>query len=60
MSMSKDGILGLSPLGLFKLVFGFQPGQKLSDFATECSSLREDAAFVKETRDYALTTCASE
>jgi hypothetical protein len=57
--MSKDGILGLSPLGLFKLVFGFQPGQKLSDFATECKTLRDDSAFVGEVREYALANCVT-
>jgi hypothetical protein len=52
--MTKANIQTAAPLSLFRHVFGFQPGQTLSEFAKECSSLRDDEKFVAEVREYAL------
>ena len=52
--MTKQTIKEASPLSLFRLVFGFQPGQTLSQFASECSSLRDDVEFVEDCRKFAI------
>jgi hypothetical protein len=57
--MSKDQIKTMGAMPLFKLVFGQKPGQTLSEFASECSKVRNDEAFVAETREYALANCAT-
>lgn len=58
--MTKEAITSASPLSLFRIVFGLKPGQTLSEFSKECAPLREDAKFVAECREYALTNCATE
>lgn len=50
----KTQIETASPLSLFRRVFGFASGQTLSEFAKECSTLREDKQFIAEVRAYAL------
>lgn len=52
--MSKDQIKVAQPLSLFRLVFGMQPNQTLSEFQKECAPLREDTKFIEEVRAYAL------
>lgn len=52
--MSKEQIKTASPIVLFRHVFGMQKDQKLSEFVTECSGLRDNKEFVEEVRSYAL------
>lgn len=57
---TKTAIETASPLSLFRTVFGFAPGQTLSEFAKECAPLRDDKVFVGEVRAFALANCVSE
>lgn len=52
--MTKTAAATAAPLSLFRNMFGFQPGQTLSEFSQECSTLRGDEKFVAEVREYAI------
>lgn len=57
--MTKTEIKALSTLALFRHVFGKQEGQTLTQFASECETLKNDSAFVEEVRAYAEAQAVS-
>jgi hypothetical protein len=51
--MTLEEINTMSPVTLFRAVFGKLEGQSLQQFADECKGLKTDEKFVEECREYA-------
>jgi len=58
--MTINEIATMSPVTLFRLVFGKLEGQTLQQFADECKAVKTDEKFVEECRKYAQENLATE
>jgi hypothetical protein len=56
--MNEKQINALSPVALFRKVFGQHEGQSLTQFLQEAKPLKDNEAFVAEVRAFALTGVA--